>query len=249
MQSWTLAAMVALGELPHVHAAINADTHWEHRETYKFAETWSPWLHERGVNVVTVSDESSLKPVDDNLTHIPAFTKTPSGRGQLRRQCTSRWKIKPVKAYIAKTLSALGLPKKTGVVQLWLGITTDEWHRAKPSRVKYIEHTYPLLELNMSRRDCIGWLNAHQLPTPPKSSCVFCPYKDQAAWVRLKDNGGPDWKTAVDVDEQIRNCRPPYPLFLHPSLKPLQKIVTLADLGLEQRSLFDAECDSGFCFL
>ena len=53
-QSFALAAMVALGELPPVDVAIHADTTHERTATYAFAEKWTPWLEARGVRVVTV---------------------------------------------------------------------------------------------------------------------------------------------------------------------------------------------------
>ena len=54
VQSWVLAAMSALGELPKVDYAIHSDTQWEYEGTYKFAKEWTPWLEERGVKVATV---------------------------------------------------------------------------------------------------------------------------------------------------------------------------------------------------
>ena len=37
VQSWALAAMVALGELEPVDFAIHSDTTWERSDTYQFA--------------------------------------------------------------------------------------------------------------------------------------------------------------------------------------------------------------------
>ena len=54
VQSFTLAAMAALGETEPVDAAIHADTTHEASGTYEFARQWTPWLEERGVKVVTV---------------------------------------------------------------------------------------------------------------------------------------------------------------------------------------------------
>ena len=54
VQSWTLAAMAALGEIPPVDFAVHADTTWEASGTYEHAGTWGPWLATHGVEVVTV---------------------------------------------------------------------------------------------------------------------------------------------------------------------------------------------------
>ena len=47
VQSWTLAAMSALGELPRVDVAIHADTTHERSNTYAFAAVWCAWLAHR----------------------------------------------------------------------------------------------------------------------------------------------------------------------------------------------------------
>ena len=52
VQSWTLAAMVALKELPPVDCAIHADTTHEASGTYEHAKKWTPWLEDQGVLVV-----------------------------------------------------------------------------------------------------------------------------------------------------------------------------------------------------
>jgi hypothetical protein len=77
VQSWTIAAMVALGELPPIDVAIHADTTWERAATYEFAAQWTPWLKERGVQVVTVCDRVGRNAVTDQgnaSLFIPAHT-------------------------------------------------------------------------------------------------------------------------------------------------------------------------------
>jgi hypothetical protein len=158
-----------------------------------------------------------------------------------------------MRRWIAGELKRRGLPKSLGIIEQWLGITRDEWRRAKDSDVKYIEHRYPLLELGMTRGDCLNWLKKHGLPTPGKSSCTFCPYHNAAMWAELKRQNGPDWKEAIKIDEAIRDKRPPYPLFVHSARIPLVEAVDIPeDYGVKQLSMFDdddAECDSGYCFL
>ncbi len=255
VQSWTLAAMSALGELPPIDYCVHADTTWEHEHTYTMAATWGPWLKSFGIKYITVSDRAQAQAVGTMKTDIPAFTVygPNSTRGQLHRQCTGRWKIQPIRQWTAAELSRQGLSKSKGVVEQWLGITTDEWLRAKDSDVAYIKHRFPLLDLKMSRADCITWLNAHGLPVPAKSACVFCPYHNTNAWSALKNAGGSDWDRAIAVDEAIRNVRPPYPLFVHSSRIPLRNAVAIPkDYGAEQLNLFDTNlipCDSGYCFL
>lgn len=240
VQSFTLAAMVALGELEPLGVALHADTTHEGTGTYAFAKTFTPWLTERGVTVITVSDAQPLPIVASANTDIPAFTATDSRNyGMLRRQCTESWKIRPMRKWLQAHRN--GRP-----VEQWIGISLDEYQRMKDSDVKYIVHRWPLIEKRMTRSDCIAWLQRHGLPIPPKSACVFCPYHNKQAWGEMKRSGNDDWHKALEVDEAIRTVRPPYDLFLHSARIPLAKVdfATAEERG--QLSLWNDEC-SGIC--
>ncbi len=251
VQSFALCAMSALGELPRVDVAIHSDTQHERQSTYAYAAQWTPWLTERGVKVATVHNQGrggTDVVIGGNETPIPAHAVTEDGDGIIRRQCTNTWKIQPIRRYLQEHRN--GQP-----VELWLGISTDEFHRAKDADVQYITHRFPLLELGMSRADCLTWLADHGLASPGKSSCVFCPYLNRKAWQSMKREGGSDWQHAVAMDALIRDVRPPGQLFVHPKRVPLEQAVTIPeDFGYSQLDMLesndaDAECDSGHCFL
>ena len=254
VQSWTLAAMAALGEIEPVDFAIHSDTTHEASGTYAHAEKWTPWLEERGVKVVTVRADSADVVVDahNGSVQIPAFTTSQNGQaGQVRRQCTGRWKIQPIRRYLRTVLPPRPEP---GAVELLTGISWDEALRQRDSEVRYVTHSYPLCDRRIKRSDCIEWLQVHDLEVPPKSSCVFCPYHSRVAWQELKRVGGPDWEHAVIVDEAIRHKRGKavgLELFIHPFRKPLAEAISIPeDVGAKQLMLGDGDptCDSGFCF-
>lgn len=243
VQSFTLAAMVALGDMEPVGAAIHADTTHEASGTYSFAARWTPWLEARGVRVVTVVSKQAqpVQMVTSQWTDIPAFTTVPDNPkgGQLRRQCTGSWKVNGLRQWLQANRN--GQP-----VEQWLGISLDEFQRMKDSDVKYITHRWPLIERRMTRWNCVRYLEVNGLEVPPKSACVFCPYHNQAAWRELKAQGGPDWQKAVAVDEAIRKVRPPYDLFIHPARIPLVDIDLRSEQDKGQLSLWDEEC-TGYC--
>lgn len=241
VQSFTMAAMVALGELPPVDAAIHADTGHESLLTYQFAARWTGWLIERGVRVVTVKNPISdmQKLFDKKQTYIPAFTKSVNdGDGQYNRSCTQRWKIAPMRRWIQANRN--GQP-----VEQWIGISLDEFQRMKPSDVKFITHIWPLIDAHMTRKDCVSWLEAHDIEVPPRSACTFCPFHSTAEWVRIK-NVPADWKEATEIDQAIRNVRQPYESYVHPSRKPLEEVDFRTAEQKGQLSLWDDEC-SGIC--
>ena len=78
VQSFTIAAMAALGHLKGLDIAIHSDTRHEREETYDFARRWTPWLEDSGLTVATTFAQNTEWM--DRLTertpsvHIPAFT-------------------------------------------------------------------------------------------------------------------------------------------------------------------------------
>lgn len=244
-QSFALAAMAALGELPLVDVAIHADTTHERSETYAFAERWTPWLEARGVRVVTVHGKRNNAPIrDDGPVLIPAFTTRESGApsGMLRRQCTYDWKVAPIRRWLQKHRAGAR-------VEMWLGITLDEVQRVKAADVKYLENKYPLIEQRMSRQSVNLWLERNGLEIPPKSACVFCPFHDLAQWREIQRGDNGDWQRAVEIDEAIRHKRPGYIAYLAAARVPLVELDLRDETDHGQLSLWDnwdAECE-GMC--
>ena len=234
-QSFALAAMSALGELPPVDVAIHADTGYERAATYEFAARWTPWLEERGVRVVTVRhDEAAQSAPGLNArggVSLPAYNEY---GGQFPRQCTTDWKIKPIRRWYQAN-------RRNGErVLQWIGITCDEGRRAKPADVSYVFNVYPFLGLGItmpdgqpwSRNRVVEWLMAHDLEVPPRSSCCFCPYMSGHEWRQIAETPK-DWERAVAVDEAIREARLPGKLYCHKSLLPLREIDFTAQQELD----------------
>ena len=250
VQSFALAAMSALGELPAVDVAIHADTGHERAATSEFAERWTPWLEKRGVRVVTVQASHAVRHVmfdqSNGQTMIPLYTLSEANgaRGMLRRSCTHRWKIQPIRRW-------LQAHRDGQQVEQWFGITLDEVQRMKPSDVQYIAHVYPFIEMldrPWTRGMVVKWLHENDLETPVKSACVFCPYHDRAAWRTIKLGGGGDWRRALAQDEAIRNKRPGYLCYLSQEQQPLAGVDFSNEQDHGQLSLWGDECD-GYCGL
>ena len=115
--------------------------------------------------------------------------QTPRGEvGRTRRQCTQDYKLEPI---IPEVRRLAGIkPRSPGpkqpCVEQWIGISLDEIQRVRTSRRRWIANRYPLVELRMTRGDCLQWLARHGYPEPPKSSCTFCPFHSDAAWRAMK---------------------------------------------------------------
>ena len=121
----------------------------------------------------------------------------------------------------------------------------DEIQLMKESVLPRIEYYYTLIEQRMTRGDCMKIFDRFQFPTPPKSSCVFCPYHSDKNWKDLKDNDPESFEKAIEVDEAIRDMSQrglDEPIFIHRSCKPLKDVEFV-----DQQELF--MCEEGFCGL
>ena len=85
-----------------------------------------------------------------------------------------------------------------------LGISTDEVTRMKPSRVDWMEHTFPLIENNISRADCLRWFELNNLNLPPRSACIFCPYHSSSFWKNLKYNSPDEFDEAIEYEKKAK---------------------------------------------
>jgi 3'-phosphoadenosine 5'-phosphosulfate sulfotransferase (PAPS reductase)/FAD synthetase len=239
VQSFTLAAMSALGELPKVDYAIHADTTHESQLTYEFAQKWTLWLEERGVKAVTVKPDNAEIINKWGGVSIPIYTASLNkGDGQTQRQCTSDWKIVTMRRWFQAN-------RNKEPIEQWIGISIDEFQRMKDSDVKYIKHVWPLIDLHMTRNDCKKWLTENGIEIPPRSACTFCPFHNTEEWRRIKTIEH-DWNEALLVDNAIRKVRPLLESFLHPSRKPLDEVDFRTAEEKGQLSLWDNEC-TGMC--
>ena len=76
--------------------------------------------------------------------------------------------------------------------------------RIKPSPDKRITHRWPLIDANMSRSDCLKWMEANGYPKPPRSACVYCPYHNDQEWVRIRTESPQEFQDAVLLERRMQ---------------------------------------------
>jgi len=258
VQSTTVAVMSALGDLEPLDVVITADTGWERQATYASRDFYSAWLCERGVRVELVSGGDVRQEGAVEHIHIPFFTSTGA---PLQRQCTNHFKIVPIKRRL-REIAGYDARKpphpKAGEIELWLGISWDEFERMNTSRVKFIKHRYPLIERRMTRNDCIDYLEDHGLPVPVKSACVGCPYRSASEWIEMREDYPDEWNEAVAFDESnrhnplaVRDNPTADELFIYKHAVPLETADLESDAGRERQykriPLFI--CEPGYCLV
>jgi hypothetical protein len=223
VQSTAVLLLSALGKLPKLDGAIFSDTGWEPQGVYDHLnrierEIAAP----AGIPIYRVSSgnirNDALDP-DHRFASMPLYVRNrDGGDGMTRRQCTSEYKLKPIKREVRRLLGAIlkdnGVPGRVPTgrwAEQWVGISTDERDRAldqdgnlKTGDVKYSRNRYPLLELNMSRDECTALLTRHGYGSTPKSACIGCPFHVNRQWRDLRDNSPEEWADAVAFDAAIR---------------------------------------------
>lgn len=259
VQSSTLALMAAAGDIsPMPDAAIFADTQSEPAAVYRhlsWLETQLPFPVHR-VTVGSLRDQiMAATKGEQRMDARPPFFV--ANGGMVNRQCTQDYKIIPI---VRKIRELIGLKKgarwpKTQAVEQWIGISLDEAHRMKPSRVSVaIVHRWPLVEIRMTRQGCLAWMQRRGYPKPAKSACTFCPYHDDALWRDMKTNDPVSFADAVRVDRAIRNGAiskegkrtSPTEWFLHVSRTPLESVDFRSAEDAGQGVMFGNECE-GMC--
>lgn len=268
IQSSTVLLLACEGVIPRFDVALFADTGWEPRAVYENLDRLRTHASKFGIPVRTVSAgnirHDALDPAH-RFVSMPLHVLNPDGsRGLARRQCTGEYKIAPLKK-AARDL--LGYPHPQRVprglyVEQAIGISTDEFTRAKDSGVQYLRNVFPLLDLGWDRARCVDYLAERGFEKTVKSACVGCPFHGNAGWRWIRDNDPDGWAEAVAFDNAIRHGYPHATsqgqdlrgqYFLHRSCQPLDTVdldpaaATKRHLRLVTATAADEEDDPDGC--
>jgi hypothetical protein len=268
VQSTCLYLMAMEGDLPRFNAAIFADTGEEPVDVYKHLE----WLQTLGGPPILVRTRGKLgddlirNDTGGRVATIPAFTSDDDGNGggQVRRQCSSEYKIEVIERTIKRELIGMRprqrMPKDV-VIQQYFGISFDEVSRATRIWERYhLEHSsigiphFPLVDRQMSRANCLDWLAGRVPHIVPRSACTFCPFHSDLEWTKLKTAGGADWARIIEIDRGLRlpgaiaqrglRCDG---LYLHRDRRPIDEVVFRPHANAKEMQLgFGIECE-GVC--
>ena len=267
--------MILEGRFPDPpEAALFADTGDEPAAVYRHLE----WLRQQAaaagfpVHIVRAGNlredlEAAMRD-GINVRHPPFWTRTADGRiGALYRKCTEYYKLEPIERWCRTAMGYGPRERVRHTATLWLGISLDEVQRMHDARHRWVRNRYPLIELRLTRDDLLTWYERRGYPTPPKSACAICPYRNTRNWATLREQDPAAWQEAVEMDTALRRGfhTAEHPLtaeevYLWSKARPLVEVPTLPaldaaaqarvkqlDLFQEEPDWFDGSCDSGFC--
>lgn len=255
VQSSTVLLMSCAGELPKLDHAIFADTGWEPAAVYRHLD----WLERQAVAAGIVVHRVSAGDLRSEVLSqregrrapsLPYHLASPRSDGMMRRQCTATYKIEPIQLRVAELIGLRPRQRRPQepMVEMWIGISADEAQRMRTSAQPWITNRYPLIyDARMRRADCLDWIAARGYPTPPRSSCIGCPFHSDAEWRRMRDDDPVAWADAVGFDAAIRRLpRIKADAYLHRQRVPLDQVDLSTAEERGQLSMFGNEC-SGTC--
>lgn len=161
--------------------AIFCDTGSEHKELYErldFVEKYLIELHDGDFEVIRVKANVKTKEqryVDSLTDYILDYKYMPS---TMSRFCTRVFKIEPIENYL----------KDKGEIEMMIGLNFDEKNRTgNLQKLENCKYSYPLIENELDRNDCISILDIHGLnPGFPvymqRGGCKFCFFKKEAEY-------------------------------------------------------------------
>jgi len=229
VQSTALLVCSNLGlhGVPRADVAIFADTTFEPSHVYQQLRDMRRWSK---IPVETVKADPSKRV--KRFIGIPVFTEN---GGATMRQCTNDWKVVPIQKRVRQSLC------RGDKALAMIGISVDEAHRMKPSRKKWIDNSYPLIDARLRRADCLRIVAEAGLPKPERSACYFCPYHSNHEWRMYRDKHPKEFARAVAYDASLRDGTSPLrsPAFLHRTRVPLDQVL----LDRPEKSMFPEEPD------
>jgi hypothetical protein len=230
----------------------------EHPDTLRYVREISmPYAAEHGIEVVELHREFQRGPragqtetlrgrlMREGSRSIPIPMRMDGNGAPATRSCTADFKIRVIGRELKRRGATVENPAVVG-----LGISVDEIERAKPGvdpKAPYQHRTYPLLDLGMTRHDCMKVISAAGLPVPPKSACYFCPFHNREAWRRLRTSRPDLFADACEIEVTLNRRRAGLgkaPMWMTDRLLPLDRAID-DQLSFEG---MDGSCDSGFCF-
>ena len=248
VQSTAALVLAAQGRIDY-QTFLFADTGDEHPDTYDYlTSVHLPFAEKHGIEIRVLkktwrdgSQYSILEQIDRLKSALPIPAYLDSGK-PLRRHCTSDWKVLVLDKYMKEQGATPTAPMACG-----MGISLDEVHRARDSRVPFKVLEYPLLDLRLRRSDCVKITSDAGLPPAPRSACYYCPFHSTEHWRDLREDHPVLFARAVELETELSTRAERY----FGSGVRLWRRDKLANLDDQQRLVFDdgpEDCDSGHCF-
>lgn len=200
---------------PNRFLVVMADTGDEHPETVKHVEWVKSYCLEHNIEFAHITPELGFHSEKwQSLRGFYNLSKT-VGSKAFPKTCTDRLKIRPIYKFLENWLSkeyGVSCNRKKGLkefaaehgkINMIIGIAKGEESRmtdasTAPEAWKRlaINMVYPLVDLGLDRAACQEYMGSLDLPVPPPSNCILCPFMSdiELLWLhRFMNEDLQDW--------------------------------------------------------
>jgi len=236
-----IACVLELKGCERPDAIVFADTQDEPHWVYDYLTRLDTWIAPHGLTITRVTAGRLSRETYGHAAGtrkrraaLPVFTEGKDGQTAiLPRQCTAEYKLAPIQRFVRTRLGYEPRQRiPAGSVEMLIGLSFDELHRMKPSRLRWITNRWPLIDAAMTRSACLDLIEAHGLPLPKKSACIYCPFHDDAYWLDLQASEPESFAEACRFDDAVRavsTAGSTRPVYIHRSLIPLRDVTFQAN--------------------
>lgn len=163
--------------------AVFSDTGAENPETYQYIEeVIKPFCLKHGIALEIIKREGK------NLYEESLEKKIIPTR--IFRSCTDKFKTRVLRKFVMTKFP-------DAIVHFLIGIDAGEQNRAKQDCGNF----FPLIELNIDRKECERIIRDAGLPIPKKSGCFFCPFTPKNGWLNLLKNHPSLYEKAEELEK------------------------------------------------
>ena len=194
VNSTAILALIKLNKLKLSNPiCVFADVGAEKKETYEYLEFLKK-VSPLPINIVK-SDEKAGSLLD-------YCKKNEILPQRFMRWCTDRWKRKPLEVFRKSIVK-----KGDEDFKIVIGIAEDEKKRAR-RWMNDKNASFPLIDLQMTRQDCINVIKEVGWKVPVKSGCWFCPFAPLDEFVALKKNNRKQYEELCEMERKcLLKCK------------------------------------------
>lgn len=154
----------------NVDLILFADTGGEKPHTYQYVKTFNDWLIKNGMPEI-IWVKSPNETLEQSCNKLKALPSIAYGV----KTCSQRFKIQPQDKYVNNWIVAKSEWAAGRKITKLVGYDADEHHRIKDYSDDKYTLSYPLVDWDMGRDECLQTIADAGLCPPGKSACFFCP--------------------------------------------------------------------------
>lgn len=148
------------------------------------------------------------------VVSIPFWTVNEDGKkGRMLRNCTLEYKIGLIQKFVRWQMLGYKKGQRTKkedikAHEMHIGFSFEEKHRCRENPHKMFVNKFPLVEMQLERKDNYAYIKDVWGLETKASACSFCPYHRNYFFQYLKEKHEKEYEDLVAFDEMLEEEQP-----------------------------------------